>query len=163
MVVSLRPRVGQLLDAIADSRRLAEIERRAGDVRDLAGGNEFIIGRRVLVGMDRQDVVQHGVTAMAGQIEIAVVGQVDRRRPVGRCLVANGEPVLIAEQIPHGDGQVAGIPFLPVRTGVGEPDGLTLPRPQNLRLPDHFVQAPFDAGMQMMVAVILGQFVRLAA
>ena len=72
-VLHLRVR---LVDARADRGRLAEVERRALDRRELAGRNQRRIDRRVAIGVDRQ-LVAEDVARLAGQVEVAVLRQVD--------------------------------------------------------------------------------------
>ena len=78
-VLQLRIR---LIDARADRGRLAEIERRAFNRRELARRNQRRIDRRVAIGVDRQLVTED--VARSGEIEVAVLRQVDVRRPC-RC------------------------------------------------------------------------------
>ena len=75
------------VDARADRRRLPEVERRAGDRRELAGRDQRGVDRREAIGVERQPVLQDVAASFAGQVEVAVLRQVDRRRLVGRRFV----------------------------------------------------------------------------
>src|SRR5262245_47737089 len=61
------------IDALADRVGRAEIERRAGHRRRLAGGDEVLRHRQILISSHRQLVIQNGgklAAAMAGEIEV---------------------------------------------------------------------------------------------
>ena len=71
-----------------------------------------------------------------GQVEVGVVRQVDRRRPVGGSLVIDAHPVSPGQGVGHSNLQPAGIALLTVGTGVSKPHsridaggGLTVPEP----------------------------------
>ena len=65
MIVALR-RIGQLLDPFANLVRLAKIERRAGDIGQLARRNQAGVDRQIFVGVDRELVIQYGSATGAG-------------------------------------------------------------------------------------------------
>jgi hypothetical protein len=56
-------------DARADCRRLAEIERRACDRRELTGRNQRRVDRREAIGIDGQQVAEDVAAAFAGEIK----------------------------------------------------------------------------------------------
>ena len=65
------------------------------DRLDLAGRDQRVVDRRVVVGGDHQLVVEDRAVALAGEVEVAVVGQVDRRRLVGRGDVVDLQLVVV--------------------------------------------------------------------
>src|SRR6476659_6249625 len=70
--------------ARADSRGLAEIERSAFNGFQFAGGDQGVVDRSVVIGVQLQDFFQDIAAAGAGKIEIAVIGEVDDCWFVGR-------------------------------------------------------------------------------
>ena len=85
-----------LADARADGGGVGEIEGRARDGAQLAGGNEACVDGREAVGEDRDLVVEDVAGAGAGQVEIGVVGQVDDGVLVGGGGVFDAQLVLAA-------------------------------------------------------------------
>ena len=57
-----------------------------------------------------------------GQVEVAVIGEVDRRGLVGGRLVVDPQLVLVGERVGDGRGEVAGIAFFAVGADVGQLD-----------------------------------------
>ena len=84
-----------------------KVQRRAFHRRDLTCREQLRIGHCVLVCIDPQFVIGHA--AIARQIEIRVVAQVDDRRLVGRRRVIETQFVVIRERVSHSRGQVARI------------------------------------------------------
>src|SRR5437773_1013673 len=63
-------------------------------------------------------MVQH--VAGTGQIEIGMVGEIDRRSLVGGRFIINSEPIVIGERVGHVHGKVTGVTFLAVFAQIGE-------------------------------------------
>ena len=82
------------VDARADRCRLAEVERRAVDRLHLAGRDQRRVDRREAVGLELQLVAEDRALALAGQVEVGVVREVDDRRRVGRRRVVDDEPAV---------------------------------------------------------------------
>lgn len=72
-----------LADAGADRVRRPEIERRAGNVSHLSGGNELCIDRREPLGGEHHFVFKDVGTRCTAQVEIGVIGEIDDGRSVG--------------------------------------------------------------------------------
>src|SRR3990167_7201783 len=72
-----------VLDVLADGGRLQEVHGRALDRRQFAGGNQGGIHRCVVAGVQGGDLLENVAVARAGQVEVAVVGEVEHRRFVG--------------------------------------------------------------------------------
>ena len=83
----------ELFDAGANQRRLGEIQRRAFHAGDFAGGNQLIVRRGVTFSRQPEFMSKH--IAEAGQVEIAVIGEVDRRGFVGRGRIINPQLVVV--------------------------------------------------------------------
>jgi hypothetical protein len=64
--------VGELIEARANGGGFLEIEGRAGNGREFAGGNELVVDRCVAIGGDADDVLEN-VTG-TGEVEVAVIG-----------------------------------------------------------------------------------------
>ena len=99
-------RVVGLSRGVADRARSAEVEGRAGDRADLAGGDQFVVGRRVEVADERQFVIAH--VARAVEIEIGVLGEVDDRRPVASRGEFDAQDRRLQQPVDAGRGQGAG-------------------------------------------------------
>ena len=72
-----------------------EVEGRALHRQQLSGGDEPNVDGRDVVRIDHQLMVQDRTAVMAAQIEVAMVGQVDRRGLVGGGFVLDPQLVLI--------------------------------------------------------------------
>ena len=93
----------------------------------------------------------------ASEVEIAVVGEVHRRGTVGCASVINPQLISVRKSHYHSYGQVAGITFLTVWTGVSEFYSSFLAG-QNLRCPQDFVETS-NSAVEMVRAVVDGQLV----
>src|SRR5882672_9456767 len=82
--VIIAPRVTQLhvvrVDTSANGRGHAEIEGRARDTLDLARRDERGIDRREVIRVQRDHMTQNVCVAVARQVEITVLCEIDRRR-----------------------------------------------------------------------------------
>ena len=67
--------------------------------RDLAGRDQRLVNRRVAIGVERELMVQDVAAPASRQVEVAVIGQVDRRRLVARRVVAQHELVAWRERV----------------------------------------------------------------
>ncbi len=73
VVVAFARRVVQLLHALSDLVKLAEVDWRTGVRRDFARRYERVIDRRIVIGRQLELVVQDRGSPGAGQIEVSVV------------------------------------------------------------------------------------------
>ena len=78
----------------------------------LAGRDQRAVDRRVAVRLDHQLVPEH--VAAARQVEVGVLGQVDRRRLVGGRVIVDDQLVAIGQLVGDPHVEVAGISFFPV-------------------------------------------------
>ena len=128
-VMIVADRVGlDLVDPRSDRRGLGEIERSAGNRGDLASGNEGIINGRVMVGGQHQLVSQHRLAGPSAQVEVTVVGKVDRRGLIGGCRVLELQLVLLGDREQDADVEVSGIALLTVSAVVAQLDRRTVRR-----------------------------------
>ena len=147
-------------DAIANTGRLAEVERRAFDRRD-ARWNRGRVHRRVFVRIDRELVVEDSARTVAGQVEVGMARQVDHRRLVGGRRVVDAEFILVVQGVGHLDVEVAGIALVAVRAQIGELEADAVAARQFLHLPDMLVEA-LHAAVQRIGAIVGRQRVLLA-
>ena len=147
------------VDPRADARRPAEIERRAVDRRELAGGNQRGVHRRETIGVDRQSMIED--VAASGEIEITVLCEVDDRRLVGRRVVVDRQRVRRRQRVRDCDVQRSRISFVSVLAleRVGDTDvSAALER---LGAPQLLVES-FHAAVQMIRSVVRREMERRA-
>ncbi len=142
-------------DPRADRRRRREVERRPRDRSDHAGRDQRGVDRRVVVGLEPEDVILDRAGALTAEVEVRVVREVDDRRLVGGGVVVHPQLVLVRERVGHIDLQRARIALLAVRARVAELDAAGHDR----ALPDDLVEA-LDATVERVGPVVLGQRVR---
>ncbi|MNC64029.1 hypothetical protein D3C75_1141990 [compost metagenome] len=87
------------LDVGADGGGLGEVHRRTGHGGQFAGGNELAGDRCVMGRVQGRELLEYVAVACAGQVEIAVVGQVQHRGLVGGGLVLDAQLVLFVEAV----------------------------------------------------------------
>ncbi len=163
MVIAESCCVRQFFDAGADLSRLGEIQWRASHGFNLSGRNQSVVDRSVLVGINRQDVIENRIAAGTSQIEVGVVRQIDGRCLVGGCAVADFDSVSVfRKKVTDFALQCAGISFFSVRAGVAETNSLTLVRGKPFRVPNHFIQATFNSAVEVIGLVVDRQRVLLA-
>src|SRR3984885_15601351 len=97
--------------------------------------------------------------ALAGEIEIRMVGQVDDSIFVSRRLVIDAQLVIISKRVSDSGRQIAGITFLAVFAEVrqGQHRSAEILRrlsSHNCRSPYHFVESALPA-MQAVLAIVL--------
>ena len=132
------------------------------DGGDLAGGNQRAVDRGVVVGGEHQFVVVDRGRAVARQIEIGVVREIDGRGLVGRGFVFDAELVLVGEGVGDLRGERARIALFAVGAGVGEDDAFAGGGLERLALPDDLVEAALDAAVERVGRVVDGERVVLA-
>ena len=85
-------------DVGADRCWVAEVERSAGDGSVAAERDRVGVRGRVLVGVDRQNLIVDAVVrADAGEVEVGVVGQAQHSIPVRSCHIADREAAVVGE------------------------------------------------------------------
>src|SRR5690349_9658851 len=123
-VVIVPTTVAELLvlrvDAGADRGRGAEVERRSRHAPDLARGDQRGVDRREGIGIEREHVAEDIAVALPGQVEVAVLREVDWRRPVGRALIVEDQLVPFRQCIRHRGAERARIPLLAIGADIAE-------------------------------------------
>ncbi len=147
-------------DPLADRVGRGEVERRSGHGHDLARRDE--VGGRIhggdRVGFDLEHMAEDVAPALALEVPIGVVGQVDDGRLVGRGLVADLELVRVGQRVNDRDGEVPGEALLLVLTEIAQPDAGAVLRLDGLAGPDNLVEA-LDPAMEGVRVVVRGQLV----
>ena len=113
-----------------------------------------------MVGIEHQFVAQDVTRACACQVEVAVVGEVDRGRRIGSGRVVNAKFVIIRQSIDHFDRQVTRVALLLVWAQVVQLQGRPFFGFQRFGLPDDFIE-PLDPTVQMVGTVVSGEYVLL--
>src|SRR5439155_16312492 len=94
-----------------------EVKRGSQDRLDLPSRDERLVGRGVPGGGDHHLMVEDRAKVVAGEVEVTVVGEVDRRHPVRGRLVVEAQLITVGEGAGDRNGEVAGIALLAVRAG----------------------------------------------
>jgi hypothetical protein len=101
-----------------------------------------------VVGVQPEHVVVDIASALAGEVPVAVVRQVEHRRLVGRGVVVDPQLVSLRERVRHVDAQRAGIALLAVRARVVQLQADTAVAGRDDRRRPHLVVKPFDAAVR---------------
>ena len=150
-----------LIDARADGQLFAKIERCARDVAEFAGGNQAGIDGSELVGLNYQQVAENIAGALAGEIEIRVVGEIDDGFLVAGRGISDPQCVRIRQGVDHTHFQISGEAFLAVLAEVGKFQRLAVFGRNNFSGPDGLVEA-LDAAVQTVFTVVLRERVGFA-
>ena len=132
----------------ADFLGRVEIERRPRYRTQSAFGNHRVVGRRNVIGIDPEYVIENGLVPFAVQVEIGVIGQIDRRLFVCARTV-NDFPLAVGKRIRYGYVQHPRIVLLSVLGNGAEHERVAV----DLRIPYLFIEA-FLAAVQMVAAVV---------
>ena len=144
----------RVADPLADAVRRREIEGRARNRLEVAVRNESFVRRRDAVGIDLQDGIQHVARAFAVQVEIRMVGHVDRSAAVGHGKIIDLQ-FPADQRIADLHLQVSGV--ILVAVGADEIEGKRVAvRPFEDVIPDFFIEADF-ASVQMVAAIVAEQ------
>ncbi len=117
-----------------------------------------VVGRGEAVGGDHHDLVEDEAVALAREIEVAVVGEVDRRRLVGRRRVVQAQFVRVGERVDHRHVERPRVPLVAVRAAMGECHRLSVLHPEHVRLPHDLVEADV-ATVQVVRPVVGGEVI----
>ena len=83
------------IDITADGFGGGEVEWRIVHRHDLTGGNIVRCGEGVKIGIDLQGVIENVSVAGTGQVEVAVLRDVEDGRPVGGRLAVDAQRVVV--------------------------------------------------------------------
>src|SRR5687768_12836948 len=90
--------IAAITDTLANRARLTEVENGAGDRAAFADRDQCFIDRRVTAGEQRQAVAHHVASrSFAGEIEVAVIGDVDDGRAIGGGAIFDRQLVTLIE------------------------------------------------------------------
>lgn len=150
-----------LFDAFADHCRLREVKGGSFNRFDLASGDQCVIRRSIFVGKDGQFMAENVAIALASQVEIAMVRQVDRRVLIGRGCVINVKLIFVRQRVPNGDIQGSGVAFISVFARMLQYERIAESVLLGRCSPHDFVEAFFPA-MQSIRAVVCRQRILFA-
>ena len=91
--------------------------------------------------------------SLAGKVPVAVVGEVNDRRPVCRCLVVDHQRVRIVEAVGRIDGERAGIAFVAIAADIAQGDTRRCSLTGSDDLPNNLVEA-LGPAMERIGAVV---------
>ena len=150
-----------LADPLPDRVRPGEVERRAGHRRDLPGRDQRLVDRRVAARVQLQRVVVDRPHALARQVPVGVVGEVDDRGLVRRRGVVHLEVVALVERVVDLHLQRAGIAALAVGARARHLQSDLAAARERLSVPDALVEA-LEPAVQAVRAVVDVELVRRA-
>src|SRR6185312_3750695 len=145
-----------LIDALADRSGLGEVHGSALDRSQLAGWDQGLVHGSKAVRIEQEMVPQNVAVALTRQVEIGMLGKIQRRGLVGGSFVIHDQLVVVGQSIGDFDFEVAGISFLAVFAQIAVSNSDTLSVLELLGLPELFVK-PVGSAMQGVRAVIFGQ------
>lgn len=148
-----------IVNAVADGGRCTEIKRRALHIEHLASDGDIGINSGELVGVKGKHLVKAVLGAVATEVEVAVVGEVEDRSLVGGGLILDLQCVIVGEGVGYLHLNVAGIAVLAVRTLGGELYVLLI---ELVGLPDTVVESDGAAAVQAVGAIVDRELVALA-
>src|SRR5215216_6384576 len=159
----------ELLEPVADARpdggRAPEVHRRAADPGDLAGRDQGRVNRRVVAGLEGQLVAVDVARALAGQVPVGVVGQVDDRLQVAVAdqpgPVVHADLVAVGERVGDLVGQPPRVALVTVGAGEAEHQPHAVPVPHRGGGPHVLVEAD-RATVEAVGRVVDRQLVGLA-
>ena len=156
VVVTIQLRI-QLIEAVADTGRFREIERRTFHRSDLAGRYEAIISGCVMSGAEFKNVVAN--ITVSREIEIRVIGEVDNGGFVALRLVIDAKLIFVSEGVSDFHLEIPWVIFFAILAVVRELNrGLVFLGHHRFSLP-MFARKTRAASMQMILPVVGGQFV----
>src|SRR5580658_2519274 len=142
--------VSAVVDPGSNGIGKAKIERGALNRVNSAGGDQGRVYRCIMSGIYPDEVIIDGTAALAIQVEIGVIGEVQNGLFVGGCVVFDAQSVF-AEVVGDRYLKVAGIAFLPVFGKIVQPEVGSIQFPG---VPDDGVKALLSA-MQRVRSVVL--------
>jgi len=142
-------------DVLADQLGFGEIEGSSLDGGDFTGGDQGGIDGEIVAGEDFLDIGPHVAGSVAAEIEIAVMREINRRRPVGGGEVLDFEEVGIGEGVEDGDFEVAGKSLGSVGVENGEADGRAVGGHAGFGVPHALGQA-LESAVQAVGSLVHG-------
>ena len=105
--------------------------------------------------VQRDPVAENASRVMSGEIEEAVVGEVDQCFSIADPLKADVETVFIIQGVEYTDLQISGEAGLAIRAGPEEADTVR----EQLGVPELLMKAGFEVRVQVAAVVVVGQAV----
>ena len=136
------------VDRLADGARRGKIKGRKCNAAEPADRNHRGIRGRDLIAVDLQYIVENAAVALAVEIEVGVVRQIDRRLFIRHRMIENTE-LSVFKNICHAYVEFPGVVFFTV----GRSQVETKLVPHDLVIPDLFVEADL-AAVQVIAAVV---------
>ncbi len=109
------------VDAGADCSRLGEVQGRAFDRAKLSGRDQVLIYRCEAAGVQLQDVPENIALSLARQVEIGMLGQIDRSRFVRNGLIIDDPFIFVRKSVGDFCLQISGITFFAILAGPFSP------------------------------------------
>ena len=141
-------------EILGDSFRVAEVEAGAAHVFKALIRNTRLVNRQIRIRQDLQRVVAH-VALVTVEVEIGVVGQVDRTRPVDRRTVFNGDTVILRQRKACRGGKISRETLIAIRRIQGEQH---FPVVLTNNFPAAFIK-PFRSAVQLVLSLAWQQAV----
>ncbi len=124
-------------EPLGEDAGLPEVERGSGDGCDGAERDQVLVDGEVAGARDPQHVVEDGAAALAGEVEVGVVGEVDDGGRVGDGPVLDAQLAAGVEQVGDLGGQRTGEALVPGGAVQAQPDadpaflpdGFAVPQP----------------------------------
>ena len=151
--------VALIVDAVTDSGGSAEVEGCALHIERLAGNGDIGINGGELVSVKGKHLVEAVLGAVATEVEVAVVGEVEDGSLVGGCLILDLQCVIFGEGVGYLHLDIAGVAVLAIRALGGELYVLLV---ELVGLPDTVVESDGATAVQTVGAVVDGELVVLA-
>ena len=147
----------ELVDAFTDARWFGEIERCAFHAGEFAGGDEAIICGSIVRRPDIKFVIEN--VAVAREVEVGVVGEIDDGGFVGGGFVIDTKFVFVGEGVGDLCRKCAGIIFFAIFADVSELHGRFAALCGKRFSFPKFARETGTSAMEMIFAVVRGEFV----
>ena len=110
------------LNIPANGLKLCEIHRRVLHQSQLTRGHAVLIGKRKLICVNPDFLIQCGSGSLTGQVKISMVGEVCDRVLIAGHVIIDPDCVILCQSIADTDIRVARIVLISVRTEQGKGD-----------------------------------------
>lgn len=159
-VAKLQLQMG-LSDVASDRFRSREVKWCADNGGDFSRGDERLIHRRVMRGVEHKFMSEDVAVAFTFEVEVGMLGQVDGGGFVGCRAVVHQERVLVVEFIAHRNVKITGIAFLLVFGQITKFEPVPIIASDGMRLPHNFVES-YDPAVKMIRLVVNGKRIGFA-
>lgn len=129
-------------NAGADRRPMGKVEGSPANGPNFSSRNHYGIDWREIIGLNRDHMVEDITSALARQVEITVVGQINDCRPVGRRRIVDAQFVGRANSVGYLHGEVPGIALIAVGAQMAQDQRLAV---AGVSLLDHLMKSLWAA------------------